>query len=299
VHHGTRHIVARVARIGERWAQLRLANPVVAARGDRVVLRRETTVGGGVVLDPSPPRHRDSERLALVERGEIAATIDDPVRLSDLRHLLDGEPQGVERAGEWVFSRAWLDGLGADLRRRIAAADPLDPGTPLPSEPWAAAIVPLLGLERRGSMLYEPGASGELGARADEVAELERRLDEAGLAATKIEDAELARFLESREMLVRLGGGYAVGAAGYQVALDVLVTECEAAGEITLARFRDLAGVGRRDAQLLLERFDAGGITRRDGERRVLRRGARQAAGLGGLRKSSTESGSTPSTTAS
>jgi len=299
VHHGTGHVVARVAKIGERWAQLRLANPVVAARGDRVVLRRETTVGGGVVLDPSPPRHRDSERLALVERGEIAATIDDPVRLADLRHLLDGEPQGVERAGEWVFSRAWLDGLGADLRRRIAAADPLDPGTPLPSEPWAAAIVPLLGLERRGSMLYEPGASGELGARAHEVAELERRLDEAGLAATKIEDAELARFLESREMLVRLGGGYAVGAAGYQVALDVLVTECEAAGEITLARFRDLAGVGRRDAQLLLERFDAGGITRRDGERRVLRRGARQAAGLGGSRKSSTESGSTPSTTAS
>jgi selenocysteine-specific elongation factor len=78
-------------------------------------------------------------------------------------------------------------------------------------------------------------------------------------------------------MLVRLGGGYAVGAAGYQVALDVLVSECEAAGEITLARFRDLAGIGRRDAQLLLERFDRDGLTRRVGDHRVLRRAAVEA----------------------
>ena len=41
-------------------------------------------------------------------------------------------------------------------------------------------------------------------------------------------------------------------------------------GEITLARFRDLVGTGRRDAQLLLERFDQDGLTRRVGERRVL-----------------------------
>ena len=45
-------------------------------------------------------------------------------------------------------------------------------------------------------------------------------------------------------------------------------------GEITLARFRDLAGTGRRDAQLLLERFDRDGLTRRVGDRRVLRRSA-------------------------
>ena len=48
VHHGTARVPARVVRVGERWAQLRLAAPVLAARGDRVVLRAETTVGGGV-----------------------------------------------------------------------------------------------------------------------------------------------------------------------------------------------------------------------------------------------------------
>ena len=43
-------------------------------------------------------------------------------------------------------------------------------------------------------------------------------------------------------------------------------------GRITLARFRDLLGVGRKTAQLLLERFDADGLTRRVGDERVLRR---------------------------
>ncbi len=75
VHHGTAEVPARVIRIGERWAQLRLAAPVVAARGDRVVLRAGTTVGGGTVLDPAPPRHASAERMDLVERGEIAATV--------------------------------------------------------------------------------------------------------------------------------------------------------------------------------------------------------------------------------
>src|SRR5580765_2280605 len=58
VHLGTSDVPARVVRDG-RYAQLRLREPVVAARGDRVVLRTETTVGGGVVLDPSPPRRFD------------------------------------------------------------------------------------------------------------------------------------------------------------------------------------------------------------------------------------------------
>jgi selenocysteine-specific elongation factor len=267
VHHGTADVVARVVRVGERWAQLRLAAPVVAARGDRLVLRAGTTVGGGRVLDPAPPRHASAERMERLERGEIAATVHEPVRAESLAHL--GELAGVERAGGWVFSRAWLDELQAELERRLAAADPLDPGVPPPSEPWSAAVAPLLGLERRGAKLYRPGATAELGARAAVAAELEARL---GLEPLKVEDAALARFLEERGQLVRVGDGYAVSAAAYEQARDMLVAECEAAGRITLARFRDLLGVGRKTAQLLLERFDADGLTRRAGDERVLRR---------------------------
>jgi hypothetical protein len=241
----------------------------VAARGDHVVLRAETTVGGGRVIDPAPPRHASAERMELVERGAIAAIVHEPVRADTIRHLADGEIEGVESADGWVFSAAWLAELRAELERRIAAADPLDPGVPPPSEPWAPAIVPLLGLERRGAKLYLPGATAELGARADAAAALEAQL---GLEPLKLDDPSLARFLEEQGLLVRVGDGYAISTEAYESARDALVAECEAAGRISLARFRDLLGVGRKTAQLLLERFDSDGLTRRVGDERVLRR---------------------------
>jgi selenocysteine-specific elongation factor len=113
-----------------------------------------------------------------------------------------------------------------------------------------------------------------LGGREADASALEEQLVTAGVRATKVEDDELARFLEARGRLVRLGDGYAIGADAFEVATDVLLTECRAEGGITLARFRDLVGTGRRDAQLILERLDADGVTRRAGDRRVLRRTA-------------------------
>ena len=94
----------------------------------------------------------------------------------------------------------------------------------------------------------------------------------------KVEDAGLARFLEEQGRLVRVGEGYAVSTAAYERARAVLFEEIGASGRITLARFRDLLGVSRRTAQLLLERFDADRVTRRDGDERVLRRSAPRGA---------------------
>src|SRR5206468_9308413 len=131
----------------------------------------------------------------------------------------------------WVYSRAWLEELRGERDRRLAAADPVDPGIPPPSEPWAAAIVPLLGLERRGAKLYRPGATAELGARAEAAAALEATL---GLEPVKVEDAALARFLEEQGRLARVGDGYAISTAAYEQARAALVAECETAGRITL-----------------------------------------------------------------
>ena len=267
VHLGTAAVPARVARRG-RYAQLRLEQPIVAARGDRVVLRAATTVGGGVVLDPLPPRRVDPERLESLERGELGAIVYEPVLESSLSHL--GELGGVAHAGDWVFSREWLEGFSEDLHARLAAADPRDPGVDLPAAPWAAALVPLLGVERRGSRLYLPGAR----PKADGGEELLAELAAAGPNPVKVSDAGLARVLEQEGRLVRVGDGMAVSAAAYERARAALVDECTAAGKITLARFRDLLGIGRRSAQLLLERFDADGLTRRVGDERVLRRAA-------------------------
>jgi selenocysteine-specific elongation factor len=274
VHLGTMHSPARIVRLGEQFVQLRLASPVVAARGDRLILRGETTLGGGTVVDPAPPRHRNEARVALLARGDVAATIDAPVRLDSLRFVAGDELDGVERVGPWVFSAAWLNAYGAELGARIAAADPIDPGVPVPAEPWADDVLPRLPFERRGSKLYLPGAVATLDGREEDASALERELASAGARATKVADDELARFLEARGRLVRLGDGYAIGAEAFEAARDVLLTECRAEGEISLARFRDLVGTGRRDAQLLLERFDADGLTRRQGDGRVLRRAA-------------------------
>jgi selenocysteine-specific elongation factor len=272
VHHGTAETPGRIVRAGERWAQLRTARPLGAARGDRVVLRAGTTIGGGLVLDPAPPRHADAVRFERLERGDLAATIHAPVRADSLRRLGDALPSGIESAGGWLFSSTWLAELGDALRARLAAADPLDPGVEPPAEPWSRDIVPLLGLERRGSRVYAAGATASLGDRAHEAERLEAELAEAAPAATKVEDRDLVRFLEKEGRLIRLGGGHVVSRAAYDRAVELVRAECEGAGRISLARFRDLAGVGRRDAQLLLERMDTDGLSRRVGDERVMRR---------------------------
>ncbi len=77
VHHGTREAPARAAWLGGRFWQLRLEQQLIAAAGDRLVIRRiapPDTLGGGVVLDPAPRRHGPSRallaRLEQLERGE-------------------------------------------------------------------------------------------------------------------------------------------------------------------------------------------------------------------------------------
>jgi hypothetical protein len=72
----------RLARLGGRFWQVRLERPVVAAAGDRLVVRRPAgddagsggyTLGGGIVLDPSARRHPTSNesivRLTRIWRG--------------------------------------------------------------------------------------------------------------------------------------------------------------------------------------------------------------------------------------
>jgi selenocysteine-specific elongation factor len=292
VHHGTTETLARVVRVGERFAQLRLAAAVVAARNDRIVLRNATTLGGGRILDPAPPRAPDTARLELLATDDpvsiVKALVHEPVRTHELaaRALLSPKQleeglESVGHTGEWYFAPDWLEQIEREVRTRLmlrAEATPLDPGLSaaelLPGAPWADAVLPLLDVERRNGKVYLRGSAAELGERGEEAAALEAKLVEAGLTPVAVDDGELARFLEESGRLVRIGDGFAVGTKSYEEAKHVLVDECEREGKITLARFRDLLGISRRPAQLLLERFDADGLTRRIGDERVLRRGA-------------------------
>jgi selenocysteine-specific elongation factor len=67
VHHGTREAPARLADLGEGHWQVRLERALLAADGDRVVVRSiapPDTLGGGVVLDAAARRHGRTRRPA-------------------------------------------------------------------------------------------------------------------------------------------------------------------------------------------------------------------------------------------
>jgi selenocysteine-specific elongation factor len=284
VHVGTKAVPARVARDGD-YVQLRLTEPVVAARGDHVVLRTDTTVGGGLVLDPAPPRGVDPERLAVLERGSpeeiVQALVDAPVTGRELQqrgllepHELARGLAAVRSAGEHYFSERWLDELKARVRDRLttrARENPLDPGVSLAellpaNEPWAPYVLSQLEIERRATKGYLPGTAATLGERAQAASELEAQLAQEEIA--KVKDRQLAEFLEERGRLRRVGDGFAVSMELYERGRELLAT----LDPITLAGFRDALGVGRRTAQLLLERFDADGLTLRRGDVRTMRR---------------------------
>ncbi len=283
VHVGTNAVPARVVRDGE-FAQLRLQTPVVTARGDHLVLRTETTVGGGVVLDPAPRRRLERTWLETLDQGTpadiVRLLVAEPSTTAELQARgvltpaeLTQALSSLRSAGEYHFSDAWLSVLRQDVHARLAAraaASPLDPGLPLaellPPTPWTSSVLPLLEVERRGAKAYLPGATAALGERATAAAELEAQLAREEIA--KLDDRQLGAFLEAEGRIRLVGDGYAVSTALYEHGRELLPT----LDPITLAAFRDAVGVGRRTAQLLLERYDADGLTLRRGDIRTLRR---------------------------
>jgi selenocysteine-specific elongation factor len=104
VHCGTSEILGRVAMAG-RYARVRLESPAVVTRGDRFILRAYSpivTIGGGIVLDPNPPR--------------VAMRSEAGLRRFD---LLDLERHGPETAVALFVEERGAAGLHrGDLMRR-------------------------------------------------------------------------------------------------------------------------------------------------------------------------------------
>ena len=99
LHLGTAEVLGRTTVLGGRviepgqrgFVQIKLEDPVVAARGDRFVLRFYSpmrVLGGGVVLDPAAARHRASEgdvieRLRRKLKGDPVDIIEDALSIRD------------------------------------------------------------------------------------------------------------------------------------------------------------------------------------------------------------------------
>lgn len=155
LHLGTAEVGARVVGRGDASGAVRLVceSSVVARAGDRFVLRRSqplTTVGGGVVLDPSPARRRSRpeglaghtavQRLESIVRasgGSGLATAAIPIRVGvDLPTAgrILGEARTVRRIGDRVYLEDAIDRVAQVIAEHVVVhhrRSPVEEGLPL------------------------------------------------------------------------------------------------------------------------------------------------------------------------
>ena len=225
VHLGTAEVLGRVAQTrglgpgDSGLARLVLEHSLVARGGDRFVIRSfspVTTIGGGVVLDPFPPRRpRVSERGIAVGQPpaeRLARFVDEAglagVRVEDLAVRLGIRPLGVTstiaEAGKSILSvgdvLASRRAIAAEVERLATVVathhdeHPLDPGLSLQALRAAVtappAVLDLLvehGVKKQawelvegGAAVRKPGWHAALKARAgDAGGRLAQRLAEA------------------------------------------------------------------------------------------------------------------------
>ncbi len=200
VHLGTSEVMARVFLLdcaeivaGEvAWAQLRLEAPLVARARDHVVLRSYspmTTIGGGIVAEPSPPprtrlRGREGELLAAIagpdpdlRRGAVLDLAGWAGVPDEELAIRTGDPPETLASGEdetgFATARALYSGTVADegrrlLRRQVARyhrTQPLRPGMPLAEV--REALPPGTGAELADALLAHLAEKGELEVRRD------------------------------------------------------------------------------------------------------------------------------------
>jgi selenocysteine-specific elongation factor len=140
VHLGTRETPARIVELGEGMAQLRLERPLIARRGDRVVIRRiapPDTLGGGRIVEPAPRRHGPGKAahpapspppapsrpgepaspgpLALRVLAELRSDGLRPRGPGELAEALDAERRGVEGALKELVTARELVRLKPDV----------------------------------------------------------------------------------------------------------------------------------------------------------------------------------------
>ena len=319
VHLGTAEVLARVAQVraiapGETaHARLLLERPLVARGGDRFVVRSfspVTTIGGGTVLDPFPPK-----RPRVSERGFTLASLVDEVglsgvgiwglgvrlgiRSSDVARTIEAAGKGILTVGETLVARR---AIAQEIDRLAAVVathheeHPLDPGLPLGALRAAvngpAPVIDLVvehGVKKQaweltegGAAVRKPGWQAALKARAGAASgRLAQRLADARWQIPTV--AELEKEFSDPSVpallahLAREGSVERVDQERYaqKQALEEFRRAIEETlrelGAATPAQFRDRLGLTRKYLIPLLEWADRRGITNRQGDTRVLR----------------------------
>ena len=298
VHAGTARVEATVGRSGRDAADLpngdsvailRLAEPIAAAPGDALVVRRPSpgaTLAGGRVLDPDPPlgvsrRRSTSARLEalaaatpatdawLAAHLELHGATPNPSRLApDVQAWLDDRvAEAVGRAPEPLSRAALRSDVSRDLRRRVT----LDSGA---AANFASGAIERLVAEGRltadGDRLRDPrrAAAGPDPALSAAMDRLERALDTATPPLLREAAARAGcppagiRDLEAAGRIVVLDDDLAYAAPAYRElrrrALDLAGTR-----PLTPAALRDATGTSRKYVMAILEDLGRRGVLKR------------------------------------
>ena len=306
LHAGTAQVDALVVRgpreaiqlpDGSSLAILRLAHPIAAAAGDRFALRAPSpgaTAGGGIVLDPLPPRGISRRRLT-PERASALTTDGEDGRLDLHGVLVDGDR--VRLAPDVMSS---LGDAAVEIVRAHHAAEPSSPGLALPALRATLAVrsrrlatldraaadrvagqvietaVDIGTLARDDDRLRDPARPAGL---PPEVRAAMDRLEAALAAPAPPPLAEAARAagcppdglkaLERERRIVRLEDDLAWSAATWRD-LTRRALAMAASAPLTPAAFRDETGTSRRYVLVLLEDLDRRGLLRRTDAGHVL-----------------------------
>jgi len=313
VHLGTAELLARVYPRGAigpgetGLARLVLEDSAVARGGDRFVLRTYspvTTIGGGRVLDPAPPRRAAwPPELASRDPGSrllaLAARRDDGVRRVDLPILLGVTADDARRAAETnpalaLVKERWIPRERFEAAR-VALTDrlerhhldhPAEPGLSvetlrraLGDDDWMAAAA-LDALTTAGKirvadgLAVKPGFSPRSAGGDVEVERAVEALRLAGLTPPTVPELEHQLGLRDLRGALRVAAGRGLvdaiepdrfGATSALEQFTAVLRDLGAAGaEISPQLVRDRTGLSRKFLIPLLEWADRKAVTRRD-----------------------------------
>lgn len=319
LHLGTSEVVARVLPRApihpgtSGLARLRCEAELVARGGDRFVLRSYSpvsTIGGGVVLDPLPPRRRarwpveldsadPAERLvALLQRHPPGATSESlalraGLPVETITDLL-GQDSRVRRLETgWVLTEVLTEARERALQclTRYHADHPSLPGMPAETlrraihrdAPVAEAALGELSaagtVRSDGGTVRLPGFEARIAGGRGALERVLEAVRAGGLAAPTVGDLQLKMAdldVAGALRLVAAEGRVEAVTPDWYVAGEALETfrgllaSEGPGGEITVSAMRERTGLSRKYLIPLLEWADRRGITRRVGEARRL-----------------------------
>jgi len=306
-HAAAAETVAEVRILGGDFVRLLLRDPMVLLPGDRFILRQFSpvvTIGGGAVVDNSPPVQVRSAAAGARAQRMLSASFQERVRL-----LVEEQPYGcsaeelirrtgaLELAGSgWHISEQRLQQwrtAAETVLREFHAANPLQPGLNreelrtriLPSEApaflWERVLGGAPSIVSEGDVLRLVTHRVQLKSEEDDAAcRMEKLFRDSGLAvpavnevlaASGIETARaraLLQMLQKQRRLVRVSNDLYFHADALDLLRSLLAQRKGA--RFGVAEFKDWTGVSRKYAIPLLEYLDRERVTRREGNERLI-----------------------------